>query len=242
AGASELARVACERGCGPSRMVVLEQLGGPDERIVESAAGAWGERPAGALHAVALECRGDPGAAWLPRTAGLPDDAYEHDGQITKRAIRALTLAVLAPAPGQLLWDIGAGSGSIGIEWLRSEPLARAIAIEARADDPAEARAQVITDRRALAEVSAERAVVAALGATCDTPVGAHAEIGSGRMTLCGFCGLPDGSEWVRDEVTDDASEPEELGRRLAERMRAAGAAELLERAEQMAAGKAAGR
>jgi hydroxymethylbilane synthase len=117
-----------------------------------------------------------------------------------------------------------------------------AIAIEARTDDPAEARAQVITDRRALAEVSAERAAVAALGASCDTPVGAHAEIGSGRMTLRGFCGLPDGSEWVRDEVTDDASEPERLGRSLAERMRAAGAAELLERAEQMAAGKAAGR
>ncbi len=107
-----------------------------------------------------------------------------------------------------------------------------AIAIEARADDPAEARAQVITDRRALAEVSAERAAVAALGASCDTPVGAHAEIESGRMTLRGFCGLPDGSEWVRDEVTDDASDPERLGRSLAERMRAAGAAELLERAE----------
>jgi precorrin-6Y C5,15-methyltransferase (decarboxylating) len=133
-GASDVARVLRERGFGPSRLVVLEQLGGADERLIESTAEAWGERAADALHAVAIECRAEPGAAWLPRTAGLPDDAYEHDGQITKRAVRALTLAALAPAPGQLLWDVGAGSGSIGIEWLRAEPSARAIAVEARAE------------------------------------------------------------------------------------------------------------
>ena len=134
AGADGLARVARERGFGASRMVALEQLGGASERLVEATAAAWGERAVDPLHAVALECRADPGTRWLPRTPGLPDDAYEHDGQITKRAIRALTLAALAPAPGRLLWDVGAGSGSIGIEWLRSEPTARAIAIEARAD------------------------------------------------------------------------------------------------------------
>ena len=140
AGASELAAVLCARGFGPSRMVVMEQLGGPAERLVESTAEGWGERPADALHTVAFECRPRQGAAWQPRTAGLPDDAYEHDGQITKRAIRAITLAALAPAPGQLLWDVGAGSGSIGIEWLRAEPTARAIAIEARADRAQRAR------------------------------------------------------------------------------------------------------
>ena len=96
--------------------------------------------PVEALHAVAFECRADPGATWLPRTPGLPDDAYEHDGQITKRAIRALTLAALAPAPGQTLWDIGAGSGAIAIEWLRCEPTAHAIAVEARADRAERAR------------------------------------------------------------------------------------------------------
>jgi precorrin-6B C5,15-methyltransferase / cobalt-precorrin-6B C5,C15-methyltransferase len=133
-GAAGLARVVRAHGFGASRMVVLEELGGPSERISESTADAWGEQPVEALHAVAFECFAAADAAWLPRTAGLPDDAFEHDGQITKRAIRALTLAALAPAPGQLLWDIGAGSGSIGIEWLRSEPTARAIAIEARAD------------------------------------------------------------------------------------------------------------
>jgi precorrin-6Y C5,15-methyltransferase (decarboxylating) len=134
AGASELARVLCERGFGPSRLVVLEQLGGASERVVESTAHEWGERDADALHTVGIECRVRPGGSWLPRTAGLPDDAYEHDGQITKRAVRAVTLAALAPAPGQLLWDVGAGSGSIGIEWLRAEPTARAIALEPRAD------------------------------------------------------------------------------------------------------------
>ena len=66
------------------------------------------------------------------RSPGLPDEAYEHDGQLTKRAVRAVTLAALEPAPGLLLWDVGAGSGSIGIEWLRAEPGARAVAVEAR--------------------------------------------------------------------------------------------------------------
>jgi precorrin-6B C5,15-methyltransferase / cobalt-precorrin-6B C5,C15-methyltransferase len=65
---------------------------------------------------------------------GLPDDAFEHDGQITKREVRALALAALAPVPGQLLWDVGAGSGSVGIEWMRVHPASRAIAIEPRAD------------------------------------------------------------------------------------------------------------
>jgi precorrin-6Y C5,15-methyltransferase (decarboxylating) len=133
-GARDIARVLREQGFGSSRMVVLEQLGGSAERVIESTAEAWGDRPADALHAVAVECSAEAGSAWLPRTAGLRDDAYEHDGQITKRAIRAVTLAALAPAPGQLLWDVGAGSGSIGIEWLRSEPSARAIAIEERAE------------------------------------------------------------------------------------------------------------
>jgi precorrin-6B C5,15-methyltransferase / cobalt-precorrin-6B C5,C15-methyltransferase len=139
-GASSLAAVLCAHGFGPSRMVVMEQLGGPAERLVESTAEGWGERPADALHTVAFECRPRKGVAWQPRTPGLPDDAYEHDGQITKRAVRAMALAALAPAPGQLLWDVGAGSGSIGIEWLRSEPTARAIAIEARADRAQRAR------------------------------------------------------------------------------------------------------
>lgn len=143
-GAARVARVLRERGCGPSRLVVLEQLGGRRERIREATAEDWGEQPADPLHAVAVECRPAPGALLLPRIPGLPDDAYAHDGQLTKRHVRALTLAALAPAPGQLLWDVGAGSGSVAIEWLRAEATARAVAVEARADRAERAAANAL--------------------------------------------------------------------------------------------------
>ncbi|MEA2270390.1 MAG: precorrin-6B C5,15-methyltransferase / cobalt-precorrin-6B C5,C15-methyltransferase [Solirubrobacteraceae bacterium] len=134
AGAAGIARVLRERGFGPSRFVVLEALGAPPERIVDGTPDDWGDAEAGALHAVAVECRAAPGALVLPRTPGLPDAAYESDGQLTKRAVRAVTLAALGPGPRRLLWDVGAGSGSVAIEWLRAEPTARAVAIEPRAD------------------------------------------------------------------------------------------------------------
>jgi precorrin-6B C5,15-methyltransferase / cobalt-precorrin-6B C5,C15-methyltransferase len=130
-GAARLARVLRERGRGASRLVVLEQLGGPAERLHESTADAWGDAPADPLHAIAIEVRAAPGAHPLARVPGLPDDAYEHDGQLTKRHVRAIVLATLAPLPGQLLWDVGGGAGSIAIEWLRAEPTAQAVAVEA---------------------------------------------------------------------------------------------------------------
>jgi precorrin-6Y C5,15-methyltransferase (decarboxylating) len=130
AGAATLAGVLRERGFGRSRFVVMEQLDGPAERIVDTSADDWGEQSADPLHAVAIECRAEPDAQVLGRTPGLPDDAYESDGQLTKSAVRAVTLAALRPGPGLLLWDVGAGSGSICIEWLRAEPRAHAIAIE----------------------------------------------------------------------------------------------------------------
>lgn len=133
-GAAEVAGVLRERGFDPSRLVVLEQLGGEAERIVESTAGGWGDATADPLHAVAIECRATAGTQLRPLVAGLPDDAYETDGQLTKRHLRAAALAALAPTPGALLWDVGAGSGSIAIEWLRAEASAAAIAIEPRAE------------------------------------------------------------------------------------------------------------
>ena len=121
-------------------------------------------------------------------------------------------------------------------ERLTPAPGQGALVLECRLDDPAEARAQTITDRAALAAVSCERAAVASLDASCNTPVGVHAELTpGGRMRARGFCGLPDGSEWIRDELEQDASGPEELGRELAQRMLGAGARELLDRAEHMA-------
>jgi precorrin-6Y C5,15-methyltransferase (decarboxylating) len=133
-GAAEVARVVCERGFGPSRFVVLEQLGAADERMSESTAGTWGTRHAHPLHLVAIECVAAPGARVHPLIPGLPDDAFENDGALTKRHVRAATLAALAPTPRALLWDVGAGSGSVAIEWLRAEASARAIAIERRED------------------------------------------------------------------------------------------------------------
>ena len=116
-GARTLARVVTERGFGGSRLVVLERLGAPAERVTEATAESF-DAPADPLHAVAIEVGDGPLRALVP---GLPDDAYETDGQLTKRHVRATTLAALAPAPGALLWDVGAGSGSIAIEWLRAE-------------------------------------------------------------------------------------------------------------------------
>jgi precorrin-6Y C5,15-methyltransferase (decarboxylating) len=133
-GAAAIAQVLCERGYGPSRFVVLAQLGGKSERVTESIAQEWGTQSADPLHVVAIECVAAPGTPLLPLVPGLPDAAYESDGQLTKRHVRAATLAALAPAPADVLWDVGAGSGSIGIEWLRAEPSARAIAIERRED------------------------------------------------------------------------------------------------------------
>jgi hydroxymethylbilane synthase len=113
-----------------------------------------------------------------------------------------------------------------------------ALAIESRLDDPAEARAQTITDRDALAALSCERSAVAELDASCNTPLGVHAELTEGGgMRARGFCGLPDGSDWIRDVVEADASDPEAIGHDLAERMKGAGAVELLAKAESMVVG-----
>ncbi len=118
------------RGFGASRLTVLEHMGGADERRLEGVAEDWGHPRAADLNTIAVECVAGGEARWLPRVPGLPDDAFEHDGQITKREVRAVTLARLMPAPGQRLWDLGAGSGSVAIEWLRAEPTAEALAVE----------------------------------------------------------------------------------------------------------------
>ncbi|HWG02439.1 MAG TPA: precorrin-6y C5,15-methyltransferase (decarboxylating) subunit CbiE [Trebonia sp.] len=127
--AADVRALLTARGFGASPVTVLADLGGPGE-LVALADG----RPHSRLAILAIDCRPDPAVAPLPRVPGLPDDAFEHDGQLTKREIRAVALAVLGPVPGQLLWDVGAGSGSVGIEWMRVHPASRALAIEPRAD------------------------------------------------------------------------------------------------------------
>ncbi|WP_176081511.1 precorrin-6y C5,15-methyltransferase (decarboxylating) subunit CbiE [Paraburkholderia tropica] len=130
-----LAALLAAQGFGATRLSVFEHLGGALERRIEGRADAWQVDECAALNLVAFECEADDARradAWT-LTPGLPDDAFQHDGQLTKRDVRALTLARLAPTPGALLWDVGAGSGSIGIEWMRAHPACRAIAIEANA-------------------------------------------------------------------------------------------------------------
>ncbi|MEU7835015.1 MULTISPECIES: precorrin-6y C5,15-methyltransferase (decarboxylating) subunit CbiE [unclassified Nonomuraea] len=120
-------------GYGPSPMTVLSDLGAASESVRTGTAEKW----AGAtsvLQVIAVECVAGPGAEPFARVPGLPDTAFEHDGQLTKREVRAVSLSRLAPLPGELLWDVGAGAGSIAVEWLRAHPSNAAVAVESRAD------------------------------------------------------------------------------------------------------------
>ncbi|BAY23528.1 precorrin-6y C5,15-methyltransferase (decarboxylating), CbiE subunit [Calothrix sp. NIES-2100] len=125
-----VAKILTQRGYGDSKITVLERMGGTQERIQEGTAATWSETDIAPLNAIAVNCLADPGVVSWPRVPGLPDNAYHHDGQLTKKEVRAITLATLAPTPGELLWDVGAGCGSISIEWMRTHRQCRAIAIE----------------------------------------------------------------------------------------------------------------
>ncbi|MGJ0510645.1 MAG: precorrin-6y C5,15-methyltransferase (decarboxylating) subunit CbiE [Methylocystis sp.] len=127
------ARIAAHltaRGMGASALFVLEHLDGPKERVREARADAFALTDVAALNTVAMEIDAAPGARVIPLAPGLPDDWFENDGQITKRDIRAVTLSALGPRKGETLWDIGAGSGSVSIEWMLTHSANRAVAIE----------------------------------------------------------------------------------------------------------------
>ena len=130
-----LARLLIDRGLGSSRFVVCEALGGVREKITDMTASDFstkGSREILALNSVAIDVVADDRASIVSLASGLPDSMFEHDNQITKREIRAMTLSALAPRQGEVLWDIGAGSGSVGIEWMLRHPENRAFAIEPR--------------------------------------------------------------------------------------------------------------
>lgn len=171
-----VAGILLEHGLGASRLTVLGDLGGPDESRTEFTAAAP-PPTVPRLHVLAIDVRGPVGSevSWA---TGLPDDAFEHDGQLTKRDQRASALARLAPRPGALLWDVGAGAGSVAIEWLRAHPSTAAIAVE---DHPERAarivrnaarlgvpRLRLVTGRApaALAELPAPEAIFVGGGAT----------------------------------------------------------------------------
>lgn len=141
-----IADILTKSGFCESKITILERMGGVDERIVTGIASQSGANftDIADLNTIAVECIADVGVTGLSRLAGLPDNAYHHDGQLTKREVRAVTLATLAPKPGELLWDVGAGCGSISIEWMRSHQKCRAIAIE-----QSTSRLQYISDNAA---------------------------------------------------------------------------------------------
>ncbi|HEY9212573.1 MAG TPA: precorrin-6y C5,15-methyltransferase (decarboxylating) subunit CbiE [Ancylobacter sp.] len=140
AGPGEIATLLAANGFGGSTLHVLEALGGPRERVRSNTAAAFDLGEVDPLNVVGIELVAGDGARIIARAPGLPDDLFENDGQLTKREIRAVTLSALAPRRGELLWDIGAGAGSVGIEWMLADPSLKAIAIEERAERAARIR------------------------------------------------------------------------------------------------------
>ncbi|HEV3178363.1 MAG TPA: precorrin-6y C5,15-methyltransferase (decarboxylating) subunit CbiE [Stellaceae bacterium] len=175
---ASVAALLTELGWGESTLTVLERMGGPRERRLQGRASTWHEPRVAELNTLAIECIAGPGARVYSRLAGLPDDAYRHDGQITKRVVRAATLAALAPLTGETLWDIGAGCGSIAIEWLRGAGT-RAIAIER---DPA--RLALIAENAAMLGVPELEIVAAeASAALAELPAPDAVFLGGGTGT-----------------------------------------------------------
>ena len=139
---AQIAALLCRDGFAASLVTVLEALGGPHERIRTKTASLFDVSDINPLNVVAIEVTSDPGMVQIaPLSAGRPEGWFDHDGQITKRDIRAVTIAALQPRPGQHLWDIGAGSGAIAIEWMLSDPSLKATAIEANGVRAARIRA-----------------------------------------------------------------------------------------------------
>lgn len=139
----QIARFLAERGFGASPMTVLANMGGAEESRFDGVAESW-DHEVPAFNTLAVECRAAPDAALLPRVPGLADDLFQHDGTMTKREVRAATVAKLMPMRGALLWDIGTGCGSVAVEWMRAARYARAVGIEPRADRRAMAAANAL--------------------------------------------------------------------------------------------------
>jgi precorrin-6Y C5,15-methyltransferase (decarboxylating) len=140
---AQIAAFLTARGFGKSNMTVLAAMGGKDEARFDGLAESW-DHEVPAFNTLAVECIAAPDAALLPRVPGLADDLFQSDGTMTKQEVRAATLAKLMPMRGALLWDIGCGSGSVAIEWMRAARYARAIGIEPRADRRAMAGANAL--------------------------------------------------------------------------------------------------
>jgi precorrin-6Y C5,15-methyltransferase (decarboxylating) len=201
AGPATLARLLAGGGRGDSELTVLEQLGGPAERRRDATAREWAANPPGDvddLNVVAVRYLPDDA-----RLSVLPDDAFAHDGQITKQSMRAVTLAALAPRAGELLWDVGAGSGSIAIEWCRSGSRCRAVVFE-RDEQRRKRIAENVLTHGVVVDVRGE-----APGAFDDAPQPSAVFIGGGltQPGLLEACyeRLPAGGRLVANAVTAES-------------------------------------
>ena len=189
-------------GYGGSRLTALAQLGGPAERSFLGTAAAWPHADTDPLVVTAVEAVVDPGTVVLPALPGLPDDAFEDDGQLTKREVRAVTLSRLAPVPGELLWDVGGGAGSIGIEWMRTHPTCRAVTVEARADRAERIRRNAVRLGVPGLEVVEGRAPEALAGLpTPDAVFVGGGATATGLLEAC-WAALPSGGRLVVNAVT----------------------------------------
>jgi precorrin-6B C5,15-methyltransferase / cobalt-precorrin-6B C5,C15-methyltransferase len=202
AAVPELAALLVQLGFEPSEVTLLERLGGPLERVRRVMLKDAAPEDIAAPVAVAILVRAAPGALILPVVSGLPDEAFEHDGQLTKREIRAITLSTLAPRGHELLWDIGAGAGSLGIEWLLAHLGNRAIGIEARADRLERAR----HNAHALGVPQLDLRLGEAPEALADLPVPDAIFIGGGAgqpgIFEAAWAALPPGGRLVMNAVT----------------------------------------
>jgi precorrin-6Y C5,15-methyltransferase (decarboxylating) len=176
-----LAELLVKRGFHDTRITVCEAMGGTHERIRHSSAHRFALDGIAPLNLVALELTGTPGLRIIPQSPGLPDAWFEHDGQLTKQDIRAITLGALAPRQGELLWDIGAGSGSVSIEWMLACPVNRAVAIER---DPVRAE-RIVRNAKALGVPDLSVVQGAAPGVLDNLPAPDAVFIGGGA-TACG--------------------------------------------------------
>ncbi|SDT39899.1 precorrin-6Y C5,15-methyltransferase (decarboxylating) [Friedmanniella luteola] len=201
--AAEVAALLVEDGYGTSTLTVLGDLGAAEESRLDVVAAAW-SGPAPALNVVAVQCVGDAGVAGPASLApGLPDAVFDHDGQLTKRDLRASALAHLQPRPGALLWDVGAGAGSVAVEWMRSHPSCRAVAVEQH-----EARAKRIRLNAARLGVPGLRTVLGvAPEALVDLPTPDAVFVGggaSGAVLDAVWSALPVGGRLVVHAVTQE--------------------------------------
>ncbi|WOJ91018.1 precorrin-6y C5,15-methyltransferase (decarboxylating) subunit CbiE [Methylocapsa polymorpha] len=197
-----LAKLLCERGLGQSKIIVMEAMGGPRERLRECTAEAFAMDAIDPLNLVAIEINADAQSRVTPVASGLADDWFENDGQITKREVRAVALSALAPKRGELLWDVGAGSGSIAIEWLLADPANRAIAIEARA----ERAERILRNAKALGAPQIEILTAAAPAAFAGLPQPDAIFVGGGAsdqgLLDAAFAALAAGGRLVVNAVT----------------------------------------